>query len=128
MNYNRMSKIHVWIGNSKKSSEDFYDYFKINHEDKDLGIGASQFDKDIGINWYDDDLIGIFHDEDCEDLEIVIDEIPTSPDSLKKIHDKCIVLGIETANSMFYYEDSDLVINDISKKYNDIDYIGCFDN
>ncbi|WP_444658166.1 immunity 22 family protein [Flavobacterium columnare] len=123
-----MSKIHVWIGNTEKSSDEFYNYFKINQADKDLGIGASQFDKDLGINWYNDDFIGTFYNEESTDLEVLLDEIPTSPDSLGKIEKICIDRKLDEVNAMFYYEDAELAVNDINKLYNGLQYIGCFDN
>lgn len=123
-----MSKIHVWIGHTEKSSDEFYNYFKVNEEDKNLGIGASQFDKDLGINWYNDDFIGTFYNTDSTDLEVLLDEIPTSPDSLSKIEKKCLDKKLYQVNAMFYYEDSELIVKDIDKLYNGLQYIGCFDN
>jgi len=122
-----MAKIHVWIGMSSQSREEFSRYFEINPADREAGIGASQFDKDIHIKWYDDDLIGVYY-SDTPDLEAALDELPTSPDSLAAIADKCRELGITEANAMFYYEDADLVISEPDKKYNELTYIGVFDN
>jgi hypothetical protein len=122
-----MSKIHVWIGMSSKNREEFSQYFAINPADRDAGIGASQFDKDIHIKWYDDDLIGVYYSE-TTDLEAALDELPTSPESLAAISDKCQELGITEANALFYYEDADLVIAEPDKKYNELTYIGVFDN
>lgn len=122
-----MSKIHVWLGMSSKSREEFSRYFAINLADHDAGIGASQFDKDIHINWYDDDLIGVYY-SDTPDLEAALDELPTSPASLAAICDKCRELGITEANAMFCYEDAELEIAEPDRKYNELIYLGVFDN
>jgi hypothetical protein len=122
-----MAKIHVWIGMSSKNREEFSRYFAINAADRDAGIGASQFDKDIHIKWYDDDLIGVYY-SDTNELEAALDELPTSPDSLAAIGSKCRELGITEANALFYYEDAELKIAEPDKKYNELTYIGVFDN
>ena len=121
------NKIHVWVGMSSKSKQEFSRYFDVNPVDKELGVGASQFDKDVIIKWYDDDLIGVYYGE-SDDLEAAIDEIPTSPASLDEIRSRCSELGIDKANAMFYYEDSELQLADTSRKYNEITYLGVFDN
>ncbi|MGI4737445.1 MAG: immunity 22 family protein [Janthinobacterium lividum] len=124
---NPMSKIHVWLGMSSKSEEEFSRYFEINQADKEAGIGASQFDKDIHIKWYDDDLIGVYYST-SDDLAAALDELPTSPPSIQAISDKCAALDITHANALFYYEDADLRVVDSTKKYNELTYLGIFDN
>lgn len=122
-----MSKIHVWIGKTSKDKESFSRYFEINPSERDAGTGASQFDKDVNIKWYDDDLIGVYYDENYS-LETLIDELPISPEVQESIQARCIELEIKEANAMFYYEDADLTVSDVAKKYNDLTYIGSFDN
>ncbi len=112
---------------SSKTQEEFSQYFAINPADREAGIGASQFDKDIYIKWYDDDLIGVYYSE-IPDLKAALDELPTSPESLTAIGAKCQELGITEANALFYYEDAELVIAEPNKKYNELTYIGVFDN
>jgi hypothetical protein len=123
-----MDKIHVWIGYTSKTKEEFGEYFKINEEDKNKGIGASQFDKDIGINWYDDDLIGVYKSDTADNLEQTIDEIPTSNETLEAIKNRCKELGVDKANAMFYYTDAEIIIEDNEKLFNGIQYLGLFDN
>lgn len=125
--YNVMTKIHVWAGKTSQNGDDFSQYFEINSADKDAGIGASQFDKDIHIQWYDDDLIGVYH-SDTNDLDAALDELPTSKSLLATIREKCLALGITEANALFYYQDAELEITEPDKKYNELTYIGVFDN
>lgn len=122
-----MAKIHVWLGMSSKSREEFSHYFEINPANRDAGIGASQFDQDIRINWYDDDLIGVYYSS-TPTLEDALDELPTSPASLAAIRNKCRALSITEANALFYYEDAELEIVEPDKKYNELTYLGVFDN
>jgi hypothetical protein len=124
-----MDTIHVWIGNLSISAEEFNQYFAINEADKDAGVGASQFDKDIHIEWYDDDLIGVYYQRENNSLDDAIEEIPTaSADVEEQIRNRCAELGITEANAMFYYTDSDLRITDTAKQYNGLTYVGAFNN
>ena len=122
-----MTKIHVWAGVTFQSVEEFEQYFEINTVDRDAGIGASQFDKDTSMNWYDDDLIGVYY-SDADDLDKALDVLPVSVNTVLAIRATCIERGIAKANALFYYEDAELEINDLSKKYNGLTYIGVFDN
>lgn len=124
-----MDTIHVWLGTISSSVEEFNQYFAINPDDRDAGISASQFDKDVYIKQYDDDLIGVYYQQDNDNLDNAIEEIPTaSADIEQLIRDKCAELGIAKANAMFYYTDADLEVSDVAKKYNGLTYIGAFDN
>ncbi|HEX8329354.1 MAG TPA: immunity 22 family protein [Hymenobacter sp.] len=124
-----MDTIHIWIGLSRKSAEEFYAYFAINPVDRDAGIGASQFDKDVGTKWYDDDLIGTYYNENIRDLATAVEELPlASKTAGQLIMSKCQELGIDEANALFYYTDSDLSVADSAKKYNGLAYLGAFDN
>jgi hypothetical protein len=120
---NVMSKIHIWIGESGKSKAEFSEYYI----DINLGIKESQFCKDLNINWYDDDLIGVYKSDSNNDLQITIKELPISPEKIQEVYELCIRKEIQQANALFYYADSNLLVNDKNKKYNDLTYIGCFD-
>jgi hypothetical protein len=126
--YNVASKIHVWIGVSPKSREEFSQYFIINLEDRAAEIGTSQFGKDVNIQWYDDDLIGVYYNEANTALEEAVEEIPTSPNSIQEIRERCAELNINKANAMFYYEDAELRIIQPKEKYNGLTYLGVFNN
>lgn len=123
-----MDTIHVWIGEVSVTTEEFSSYFVIDPADRDAGVGASQFDKEVGTGWYDDDLVGVYYRSNSNDLAAALDEIPATPEALAQIQAKCSELGITKANAMFYYTDSDLVIADAAKKYNSLTYLGAFDN
>lgn len=122
-----MSKIHIWVGETQKSDEEFYKYFENNMEDIRKEISGSPFAKDIGIIWYDDDFIGIYKSDSNNDLRIALDELPISPEKMQEVYDICINKNIKNANALFYYADGSITIIDKSKKYNDLTYIGCID-
>jgi hypothetical protein len=126
---NVMDTIHVWIGISDQGSETFYQYFAVNEMDRDAGVGASQFDKDLKTNWYDDDLIGVYYSENDKALTSALAELPLASEAVGYLlASRCRELNIDEANAMFYYTDSNLVVTDAAKKYNALTYLGAFDN
>ncbi len=124
-----MDAIHVWIGVSEKTSDEFYQYFAINETDRDAGLAASEFDKDLGTGWYDDDLIGVYYNESSRSLADALDELPlASQETEQQIANQCQALNINAANALFYYQDSGLAVTDSNKTYNGLTYLGAFDN
>jgi len=112
-----MDKINIWIGQTEKSLKDFNKYF-------DLSNDLCDFCKDIGEEWYDEDLIGVYFNSKCNNLNAAIEETPDSS-LYTEIKNICLSKDITTANAMFYYSD-ELEI-DKDKKYNSLIYIGQFD-
>ena len=86
---NVMDTMHVWIGIASISKDKFNQYFAINPVDRDAGVGASQFDKDLGTGWYDDDLIGVYYSSGTDELEAALDELPATPQALTEIETRC---------------------------------------
>ena len=80
-----MSRIHVWMGVTARTPEEFSQYFEINHADREAGRGASLFDQDVGTGWYDDDLIGVHRFAETISLEAAADELPTSPEVIAAV-------------------------------------------
>ncbi|RZJ94242.1 MAG: hypothetical protein EOO60_03480 [Hymenobacter sp.] len=118
----------LWMGTSTQTVAAFTQYFNVKSGNRDSVVKATQFDKDLNIDWYDDDLIGVYYKEDNEDLEAALDEIPTTDKALDQIRAKCAEIGITKANAMFYYKDADLQVAEPSKLYNGLAYLGAFDN
>ncbi|MGL5276178.1 immunity 22 family protein [Myroides sp.] len=110
-----MEKIHVWIGTFSGTEEEFNAYFEIDKKRVELGIGGSQFDRDIGINWYDDDHIGAYWTSDHNLLQHVVDDVIESKETLEEIYKDCLSKGLVSANAMIYYFDDDIdVVSDNS--------------
>jgi hypothetical protein len=123
-----MTIMHIWVGLSRLSQADFYRYFEINPVEREAGRGASQFDKETGQLWYDDDWIGTYFDEQQDDLNTALDELPVSEELLTAVAARCAELGIVKANALFYYQDEDLTIPDPARPYNGLTYLGAFED
>ena len=123
-----MSKIHVWLGITAHTPEEFWQYFEINHADREAGRGASLFDREVGIGWYDDDLIGVYHFGRAVSLEAAVDELPTLQDTIAAVLGRCAELNIGQANALFYYQDADLHVADTLRLYNGLRYLGVFED
>jgi len=120
----RIKKIHIWIGKTSKSEEDYESYFDQEEE-------VSQFATDIGLDSeYDEDFIGIIPllTEEKPVSFVLKEETPIHPSEINFVENKCRELGIESANAVFYLTDSSVVINESNLKYNDLYYIGIFDS
>lgn len=120
----RMKKIHIWIGTTKKNEEEYEKYF-------DQEIQLSKFSQDIGLDTdYDEDFIGIIPLLSKEEPvgEILKEETPIHPSEIPLAVEKCIAFEINNANAVFYLTDSTIKINNIGGKYNDLTYIGIFNS
>jgi hypothetical protein len=114
----RMKKIHIWIGVTSKSEEEFFNYFDQDNDN-------SQFSKDIALNSeYDEDFIGIIPmDRNIPIKEIFENDVPIDTDDIPQVEKECYKLGLESANAVFYLTDSSVKIENIGKKYNGLYYI-----
>lgn len=129
-----MSKIHVWIGITHKSEENYLQYFELDYSTEGdfeaPEYRVCQFCKDIGKKWYDEDFIGIIPilKKDVSVIEI-LQEIPIEQDEIRKVLSICKEMGLSSANAIFYYTDSELIIQKPYKdNYNDLKYIGVFNS
>lgn len=120
-----MSKVNIWVGFINMSKNEFSAYFQIDQNDVEKGSGGCQFCKDVDINWYDDDLIGVYKSDSNEDLNITLEELPIAPEEIEKVYNKCLEKNIKKANALFYYADSEVTVDE-NKKYNDLFYIDLF--
>lgn len=119
----RFNRAHLWLGNISLDEEDYEEYFQPNEE------GMSQFSIDLGLLYeYDEDFIGIIPishtllpiDELCKESIISISE-------MQNIMNNCAFLGIEKANAIVWYSDSDISFTIGKKLSNNLIYIGEFD-
>lgn len=119
----RMKKIHLWIGTTSKSDEEWMAYF--NQED-----AISQFSIDIGIDEYDEDFIGILPlFAEKTDIKSLLDETPVSAEHMADAIKKIESLNIKAANAVFYLTDSSITpVEPVKDFYNDCQYIGVYDS
>ncbi len=130
----RMKKIHIWIGSTNKSEENYLKYFELDYSTEgdfdDPEYKICGFCKDINELWYDEDFIGIIP---LFDEEIPVDEllknVPIASQEIENVIMKSKDLNIDKGNAIFYLTDSEVTIPGPYKSdYNGLKYIGQFDS
>ncbi|WP_445373795.1 immunity 22 family protein [Photorhabdus tasmaniensis] len=128
------NSVHLWIGNNFSSENEYMKYFELDYSVEgnfdDPNYKLCQFCKDIGLKWYDEDFIGIIprRDKSVSIDEILIDAA-VDQSEFQSIKDICDKLGIEEANAIFWYQDSELhIAPPYKEKYNGLKYIGLFED
>lgn len=130
----QMSKIHIWIGYTNKSEEDYLKYFELDYSTEgdfdDPDYKVCDFCKDINEKWYNEDFIGIiplFKEEIS--VNELLKNIPIAHKEIEKVILKCEDSGIEKGNAIFYLTDSEIIVpKPYKNSYNDLKYIGEFDS
>ena len=125
-----MSIIHIWIGTTRKTEEEYLKYFELDYStegDFDVpGYKLCPFCKDINQRWYGEDLIGIiplFGDE--YPILQLLETIPIDKNEIEKVIGYCRSVGLDFGNAIFYYTDAELWIDNSTRKtYNGLKYIG----
>ena len=129
-----MGKIHIWIGTTTKSEEEYLNYFKLDYSTAgdfdDPEYRLCPFCKDIGEMWYDEDMIGIIPVFPAiEPVAALLQFTPMTKDGIVKALHACNTSGVVEGNAIFYYTDSALVtLEPFEKLYNDLQYIGCYES
>jgi hypothetical protein len=131
----QMEKIHIWIGSSQKTEDEFNEYFELDYSTEgdfdDPKFKICQFCKDIDQKWYDEDFIGIlpFYAKEISVAEILKNDIPINSGDLATAVEECNKLGIKMANAVFYLTDAEVVIKKPYKEnYNGLKYIGMYNS
>jgi hypothetical protein len=128
-------KVHVWIGTTHQSEEEYYKYFELDYSVEcidDPEYIVCPFCKDIGEKWYDEDfLLAAKPMEQEVPLNKLINEVLIEQSEVNKIIDKCNKIGITKANAIFTYaicKYNELTISEesIKESYNGLKYIGLF--
>ncbi|CDH06152.1 conserved hypothetical protein [Xenorhabdus bovienii str. oregonense] len=126
------NRVHLWIGSNFSSENEYMEYFQLDYsvegDFEDPNYKLCQFCEDIGLQWYDEDFIGIIlrHNKNISIDEILTDAAVDQSEfqSIKEISNK---LGMKEANAIFWYQDSELHIKPPCKiGYNNLKYIGLF--
>lgn len=126
-------KVHLWVGTNFQPEEQYLEYFKLDYSVEgdfdDPAYKLCGFCRDIGTKWYDEDFIGIIHRKDREvSLSEILEEAAVDSSEKASVVAQCLKLGINKANSIFWYADSNLEIKEpIKDEYNGLKYIGLFD-
>lgn len=125
----RYNKIHLWIGTSNKTEEEYRQYFEFDYLSEGDFDKLCQFCKDIGKRWYDEDFMGIIPRFEKEiTLDEILEHSSTDPAEWESIKTICRNYGIEKANAIFWYADGELTIpKPYKEEYNGLKYIGMFE-
>ncbi|KAA8999401.1 hypothetical protein FJU30_13780 [Affinibrenneria salicis] len=130
---NKYGKVHLWIGSNFSREEEYMQYFALDYSVEgdfdDPNYQLCAFCKDIGLQWYDEDQIGIIP---RFEHEVGLDEILAAAaiDDAEKDRAKaaCRSHNINQANAIFWYADADLILaRSGGNSYNGLKYIGLFD-
>ncbi|KIY37543.1 hypothetical protein TZ03_27290 [Pseudomonas sp. 10-1B] len=127
----RYQKIHVWVGSNFSLEPKYLKYFELDYtvELDDPAYEICGFCKDIGIEWYDEDFIGIIPRWEKEvDLDQVLAESSVDFSEMGNLKAACLKLGITKANAIFWYSDGGTVVSrPIKSSYNGLQYVGLFE-
>ncbi len=130
----RMKKVHIWIGTTSLSEEDYQKYFELDYSTEgdfdDPDYKVCGFCKDIGKVWYDEDFIAIIPLFEQEiSIKEILKEVTIDENDIEKVIAKCNELGIKKANAVFYLTDAEIEVPKPYKdSYNGLKYIGIFDS
>lgn len=127
----RMDRVHLWIGTTKKQEEEYLEYFELDFSTEgdfsDPSYKVCGFCEDLDIKWYEEDFIGIIplYEEEVE-LDEILEEAAVDSDEIDNVKAICQSLGINKANAILWYADAEIEINNPKKSYNGLKYIGTF--
>ncbi|WP_219816970.1 immunity 22 family protein [Arthrobacter sp. GMC3] len=134
------SSLHIWIGESPLDVERFGEYFDhdpaywdLEVEDIEIAttdITGCRFSIDLNERFlYDEDLLHTVWIPTPVRVRDLIDELGLkSAIAIDELVAACAAREITTANAAFTYGDPTQVIDDKSKLYNGITYLGAFKN
>ncbi|XTZ38661.1 immunity 22 family protein [Salmonella enterica] len=126
-------KVHLWLGTNFQPESEYKKYFELDYSVEgdfdDPAYKLCQFCRDIGTKWYDEDFIGIIPRKDSEiDLDTILDDAAVDESEKKTIIEECKKKGLNRANAIFWYADSQLKLSEpIKDSYNGLKYIGLFE-
>ena len=122
--YTDENYISIWIGSTEKSIDDFNKYT----DGMEDGNGKCQACIDFGVKFIDSDFFVAFGTEDNAiiPIEDLVEEIDvSSQEVLRQIISAAKEKGVTEGNSLYYYKKAKFT-EEISKKYNDLIFIGVF--
>lgn len=123
----------LWIGNDYSEESKYMSYFKLDYSTQgdfdDSDYKQCQFCIDVGLDWYDEDFIGIIpRFERKVDLDTLLNKSPIKAKEKESVKKRCVELGIEKANTIFWYASPDFKLTPTCKNnYNVLKYIGVYE-
>lgn len=129
----KYNKVHLWIGTNFSDESEYLKYFELDYSVEgdfdDPTYKLCDFCKDIGLNWYDEDFIGIIPRYENEvELDAILEEAAIDESEKERVKSECLKNGIDKANAIFWYADAELKLpTPIKNNYNGLKYIGLFE-
>ena len=130
------SSVHVWIGLTAQTEDEFCTYFSYSEEywdhieDDNLTPAATGCPFCIDLNkeyLYDEDLLFYAYHPSAIEVEQLVQELPLSTQEAEQnILQACLERNISHANAVFYYADPEEKIDDNNRLYNGLVYLGLF--
>ncbi len=127
LNDNTPGKISVLVGTTRKDDNAFNAYFD--------GLDAPQSGggilQDFGVSSIDTDFFGTFGTADGQIIAVddLCEEVPCHrKETYMAIVTRCHELGIHTGNVVSYHDSAIFAEDDPTKRYNDMVFIGTFDD
>ncbi|MCL2310608.1 MAG: immunity 22 family protein [Proteobacteria bacterium] len=120
-------KISVWVGTTHKSRDEFNAYFE-GLEDSNSNCGIH---RDFGCAFIDTDFFFTFGTANNEivPIEKLCEEVGCSSRKTENaIIEKCHEMGIHEGNVGCYYGNATFTETDANCRYNDMIFIGTFDD
>lgn len=124
--------VHLWIGSNYDSMETYLKYFELDYSTEgdfdDPSYKVCAFCQYLGTNWYDEDFIGIMPREEKDiPLDEILEQAAVDQSEINKIKQTCSSLGVNKANSILWYSNSDLDnLPSLGRDFKGLKYIGCF--
>lgn len=119
--------VSVWMGVTEKSIEEFGKYT----ENMEILNSNCPAHKDFGVDLIDPDMFIAYITSGNQVIAIEDLAEETSANSittLKDIIEKAKSLGVCHGNALYCYEHHEFIEKSSSKTYNDLKFIGSFDN
>ncbi|MCD7972855.1 MAG: immunity 22 family protein [Candidatus Azobacteroides sp.] len=116
----RMSKVHIWLGQYTGKEEQYENYFN-------QKVPPGQFCIDMGMDEYDEDFIGIIPlFEEMVSIPELLEEVPIEENELLNASKESEKLKIKEGNAVFYLTDFSVVVQNKEKTYNQLTYLGMY--
>lgn len=126
-------QVHLWIGTSHAPEAEYLVYFEIDYgQEAEVGDPCYRpcgFCLDLGVQWYDEDFVGILPRSDAPvAVETLLEASAVDRSAWMQVTAVCRELGLATANALFWYADASLALSPpVGSRYNGLQYIGLFE-
>lgn len=119
--------VSIWMGISRKNKKEFNAYTK-GMENPDSDCPAF---KDFGVDFIDSDMFIAYGTPANKIIpvdELALETTANSKEVIADIVKKAKDMGVDEGNSLYCYNHHEFIESEPGKLYNDLKFIGVFDN